>query len=192
MKKKCLFPIILIIFALGCNTQTSNNFGDEVTAEQIVEMINTQQNVLLVDKTIKGNLDFTKTNNKYARTQNVIIADIESSITFVRCEFEDSITAFTSDKETKKGYLTIFEKNLTFSECVFREEVNLRQVEIKGLANFSKSTFEKTASFEGAVFRHHKNFFNNSTFNGEAKFTHSSFYGQVTFMNAVFNLRRLP
>ncbi len=186
MKKIHYFTILLIIFAVGCNSNKSTNFGKEVKAEQIIELLNNGKNILLVEKTIIGDLDFTKIDNKYARTQNIIIANIENSVSFIKCKFEGNIIAFNVD-DSKKGFFSIFEKNLTFSECIFKGEVNFRQTEIKGLSNFSKSTFEKKASFEGVVFNSLNTFFNDVFFEDEAKFTSSSFMGKTTFMNTNFS-----
>ena len=183
MFKKQFLIFILLFFIVSCTN--SNTLGDEISATQIIKLINKNQNILIIDKTIKGDLDFTKIKNTYARSQHIVVADINSSVTFINCKFEGNIIGF-SVNENKSAIITIFKKNLTFTDCEFNGEINLRQNEIKGPVDFSKSIFNKKVSMEGITFWHSDNHFNNTTFNDEVKFSSSTFYGKTTFMESVF------
>ena len=183
MLKKQFLIIIFLFFIVSCTN--SNTLSDNISASKIIKLINKNRDILIIDKTIEGDLDFTKIQNIHARSQQIIVADVEVSITFINCKFEGNIIGF-SVNENKNAIITVFEKNFTFINCEFNGEINLRQNEIKGPVDFSKSIFNKKVSLEGITFWHSNNSFSSTTFNDEVKFSSSVFYGKTTFLESVF------
>jgi len=183
MKKKISIILQIIIFSIliSCNNKPNSEI---IESDKIIQQLNRNMDIQLEGKTISDDLDFTKIDNKYIISKGLSVAEIKNSITFVDCKFEGKIIGF--DISDKIGYTTYFDKNLTFINCQFMDSVNFRQITVNSLVNFSQSTFNSLATFEGAVFKNANNYFVETTFKKEAKFTKSFFYGYVSFMNSIF------
>lgn len=170
---------------MSCNTNVSENTGTDITPNQVIQKINNSENIQFVDKTITGNIDFTEIENIFVRSNAIGIAEINSAITFINCNFKDSIIAF----EVVDEFATIcyFNKPVTFINCTFDKNINFRQSTFKDNVEFSGCTFADETRFEGVFFNGNENNFRESTFEKLAKFTNATFSGDISFMNSVFN-----
>jgi len=181
---KTLQIIILLISVSFCFTNCSNFKDETIKAEDIIKSINKNKDILLIQKTITGDLDFTKIKTAYAMSNQLIIVEIQPSITFIDCKFEGKVLGFNIVNNA--GYCTNFKRNLTFMKCKFADSLNFRQTTIDQTANFSQSEFDKNVSFEGAVFNGSTNYFNETIFRSDARFTNATFNGNAIFIKAVF------
>jgi hypothetical protein len=183
MKIKTIQFLIITVFSLILSCSSSLKTVT-IKSEDVLKLLDKEKDIYLSNKTITGDLDFTKVKKNYPVSKQLIIAEVSNSVTFVDCKFEGKIIGFSSDSTL--GYSTNFEKNLSFVNCEFLDEVNFRQVTINGVANFSQSIFNSKVTFEGAVFYSAANYFVETIYRDEVKFTKSTFYGYTSFLKSVF------
>ena len=74
--------------------------------------------VLVQNKTIEADLDFTKLTNPNMVSVGVLQGKIGSSVTFQNCTFKGKVVGFATDE---KGNMTLtsFGRNVSFLHCVF-------------------------------------------------------------------------
>lgn len=177
--------ILFIFIALyGCNEAQIKSL-DNISSDNIINRINSNSEVVFVNRQIEGNLDFTKVNNIFTNTPALVIANVNSPLTFVECTFTDSIIGFLPDSNF--AYLTSFNMPITFIKCKFEKDVNFRQTIFNSSVTFAQCEFNEEVHFEGSVFYGNLSDFKETTYNKLAKFTNASFYGSANFMNAQFN-----
>ena len=99
-------------------------------------------------------------------------ADIDVPISFINCTFEGKVSGFERDEQMQTQLY--FHSSLSFVNCRFKQEVNLRGISVVGRADFSGSTFEGTTQFESSIFY------------GECSFKSCSFKQEVRFQNTFF------
>lgn len=181
MKNIYLAFIIMLaaIIATSCNAPNSGYANDNkdsvIKAEKIIKWLKSGKNVVLKNKTISGNLDFTKA---YPVNKNIQVSSayVNTELNFINCVFEDSVSAFNIDKDGVTS-VTIFERNVCFLNCEFSKGVIFKQSDFRGRANFDQCQFRGPVSFDGANFR------------TGTSFCSSNFHGEVSFVSAVFNGR---
>lgn len=186
---KCFFSLFFILAVInGCQSGV-NNSSDEISADAIIKSINKGKPIVVVNKTIKGKLDFTKVSDKTIETEGNFRVWINSPITFINCKFTDTVSAygFTMQGKHKINVFVSFNRNVTFTKCEFHKPVYFNESDIIGLANFSGSTFYYDAVFEGGYFRFKNTYFTNALFKGKAKFQRTLFLGDVSFFQSQFD-----
>jgi uncharacterized protein YjbI with pentapeptide repeats len=148
------------------------------------DAIRTGADVFVQDKTIDNDLDFTKLVQGNMISEGVMQGKTAASITFVRCTFKGNVKGFRTDE--KGGmHTTIFGRNLSFLQCKFEKEVNLRGAIVMGRADFTGSTFKGITNFEEVSFQENA-FFSNAIFQAEARFQNSFFTKKANFMQCTF------
>lgn len=163
--------LIALIFG-GCSATSSPSKG--ITTQQIVDKIARQQPVLVENVTFEEDLDFTKLAS-FPETEAVNKVFISSPIFFKGCTFKGKVVAFKQNGNRTSTTVCHFEKNLTFLDCKFQNEINFKAASIVGVACFSKSQFNRTASFEEC------------NFESEALFDHILFATEAYFQNVNFS-----
>ncbi len=197
MTKKRLTYTILLIFV--CFFYSCRENTDKISAKEIIQQINNNERVTILNKTITGDLDFSAVKNANFESLGIIRAYVNASISFINCKFTGQVKACRSEGEKieKLSFYTRFDKNLTFINCQFHQEVNFNEADIVGTANFSSSIFYKKASFEGLFMRNKENYFSEAIFKntlqmqriyslGNLNFLKAEFDGITSFQNAVF------
>jgi uncharacterized protein YjbI with pentapeptide repeats len=177
MKK--LFLLILIPF-LGIAQ-------DKINASEIIDLINSGQDVVLKQKVVIGTLDFTELNNKEKvegkekpRYKSVVAVKLD----FENCEFEDAIIAF-KNLESKEGvygevYTANFDQEVTFKSCVFRNDFSAKYSHFQEKVSFEASSFKEDANFKYAKFKEFAGF-GNILFKEGANFKYAKFYQDADF-----------
>ena len=189
MKNICLAFIIVAValFNTACNPPNSGYANDSkdsvIKAEKIIKWLKSGKNVVLKNKTIVGSLDFT---NAYAVNKNIQVSSayVNTELNFINCVFQDSVSAFSTDKDGL-NFVTIFERNVCFLNCEFAKGVNFKQSDFRGRANFDQCQFRGAVSFDGTNFRTGTSFCS-SNFHGEVSFVSSVFNGRTNFLKTFF------
>lgn len=172
--------MVFAIIQLSCATQNSPSKDDS----SIYDLMKRNQSVYMENQTIDDGIDFTSISNAHPISEGISQIKIQSGITFKNCVFNKSVLAF---KKLENGnmILTAFLGNVSFIDCIFKEEVNFRGSSIYGRVDFTGSTFNSDANFED--FNCHENaFYNQCTFEGTSRFQNAYFNQNANFMNAEF------
>ena len=175
-----LTVLVLGIVSLACTTTATP--GQHISAASVLSKIKNHEPVQLENLTIDGDLDFT-TLTAYPETEGTRKVVIESPVFFKNCVFTGKIVGFSQQKD--QTTLCDFRKNLTFLGCKFNGEVNLQSISVAGIGCFSKSQFNRSASFEGARFNSEA-YFDNLLFAQEAHFQHVHFEKMANFWKSVW------
>ncbi len=122
----------------------------------------------------ENDLDFTTMLSPHLMGEGVYQVTSTSAITFRNCTFKGKVTSYTI-RNDRTITITCFMQSLSFIDCVFEDEFNLRAGSIRGRADFSKSAFLKKSNFE------------ESTFFDDTYFSNCIFYEEARFQNSFFN-----
>jgi hypothetical protein len=161
--------MLIVVILGGCSATSSKG----ITTQQIIDKIARQQPVLIENVTFEEDLDFTKL-AAFPETESVNKVFISSPVFFKGCTFKGKVMAFKQNGNRTSTTVCHFEKNLTFLDCKFQNEVNFKAASIVGIGCFSKSQFNRTASFEEC------------DFGSEALFDHLLFANEAYFQNVNF------
>lgn len=184
-KKKLIYILSFTFFIMhSCTSKqkAASNSGI-VDASQITEDLKAGKNIYLENKTVNGDLDFTDTGVRVKEGAGLWRSYITSGLTFSNCVFTGKVIAYKSEKE--ELILCDFGRNVSFSECQFKEVVSFRESTVRGNCAFSKCFFIQKTSFEGMRFFGEVSF-NGANFAEELRFQNSIFYNRSNFMDAVF------
>ncbi len=174
MKKSLFWIVSLCLLTAGCKANNGNEVNNGISAAGIVNSINKGKAVLIKDKIITDDLDFTKVKRHDVFSSSLEIARIDVPVTFLSCIFMGKVT--TNGQKDNRQVNTLFGSSLTFEACDFRAD-----------ASFDNTTVEGMVNFTGAIFRE-KALFNNVTFNGrQAYFT--AFTSEKHFSMQESNIR---
>ena len=188
--KKILLAFLVIaaaVFNTACNAPNSGYANDSndsvIKADKIIKWLKSGKNVVLKNKTIVGNLDFTKA---YPVNKNIQVSSayVNTEINFINCVFQDSVSSFGQDAGGL-NFVTIFERNVCFLNCEFSKGVNFRQSDFRGRANFDQCQFRGSVSFDGTNFRTGTSFCS-SNFHDEVSFVSTVFNGRTNFLKTFF------
>ena len=189
--QKSIF-LTLFIFCLSLVTTAQKR----INAQEILKAAKSGKTISYKNATIVGVLDFTFMDEaldklpkrkkwwNYNNT-NKVEKQIESSISFINCTFEDDVLAYIPDEDSGYTFTANFEDTTTFKNCTFKEK-----------AMFKYSYFERDASFEGTIFNGDSTFkyanfskgssFKNTSFGESSTFKYAKFNRNVSFEKAVF------
>ncbi|MBL0310481.1 MAG: pentapeptide repeat-containing protein [Bacteroidetes bacterium] len=182
------YHLLFVLFAMpvtfmSCMPQNSIGSGPVIQAGEIIQAIQNGKPVFIENKTVEGDLDFSKLDG-YTESSSMVRSYVAVSVTFISCHFKGKINAYQSnDQETK---VCSFEKNLAFSNCEMDKEVSFQESVISGKANFSSSVFKGKTSFEGTRFLGEA-YFTKSKFEEEARFQNGFYSYKANWMEAVFS-----
>lgn len=122
----------------------------EIESSKIIKLLSRGKDIVLANKKIIGDLDFTKIGIGTEELKGVYTHYITASIVFKNCEFKGKIISSHLSKQIL--HRSFFMKNITFMQCVFEDEVEIKQSTIQGICNFSESVFNRKLSLETSVF----------------------------------------
>ena len=185
MKNLLSISIILFItgFFYGCTVEAKDS---PVTAAKIIKLIEKGKDIYFKDIEIDGDIDFSKIKTRSVESSGTYRAYVQSAVSFVNCTFNGKIIAYSVDENKARSYTT-FTKNLSFQSCTFKDDVIFTETAVEGIVNFSSSSFEKLADFQGVNLKYKDNYFTDVKFKGEAKFQRISCYGNINFKSSVFS-----
>ncbi len=152
MKKAFLGIVFSVIMITGCSANKGDTVNNGISAGSIINSINKGKEVLIKDKIVTDDLDFSKIKRHNVFSSSLEIARVEVPVTFLNCIFMGKV--ITNGMQSERQVNTQFGVSVTFEACDFR-----------GDADFSNSTVDGMVNFTGAIFRE-KALFNNVTFKG--------------------------
>jgi hypothetical protein len=177
---------------------TSNALAQQtVKASDIMRDIKIGKTVSYDNVTITGTLDMTFMNEKLPDLpkkrswwknggSNSVEEQIEGSVSFTNCTFEDNVYAYYHDEDSGYTFIANFENDVNFVNCTFKGEALFKYSNFERNADFNGSKFSKVTTFKYAKFNQNVNFAN-TTFDEDAIFKYSQFRDGVSFNNAKFN-----
>jgi len=192
IKKRTVLSFILVTFLMS-----SNVFAQQtVKASDIMKDIKMGKTVSYDNVTITGTLDMTFMNDKLPDLpkkrswwknggSNSVEEQIESSISFTNCTFEDNVYAYFHDDDSEYTFVANFENDVRFTNCTFKGEALFKYSDFEKNADFSGSKFGDRTTFKYAKFDQNVSFAN-TVFDEDAIFKYSQFRDGVSFNNAKF------
>ena len=111
---------------------------------------------------------------------------IEVTIEFIGCTFQDRVIGWVNDEKNEVSYNAVFQNDVIFSNCSFKDDFLFKYSKFNGKAEFSENKFKKTALFKYADFSQSVSFAE-SIFSKEANFKYTKFPKGVSFENALFS-----
>lgn len=161
MKKLINILTLLIVFISGCSAGNPEEVNDGISGGKILTQINKGKTIIIKDKIITDELDFSKIDNSFIFSSGQKIAVTEVPVTFINCVFLQPVKTVGSD-----GKMTVtcqFEKNLTFENCDFRAEADFSNCVVKGQTNFTGTKFRENVQFGNVAFYGKNHYFSSVT-----------------------------
>lgn len=181
---KYFIPALLFIFLFSgsCKAGTVKEVNNGIAAGKIISDINKGKAVLIKDKIITGDLDFTNVKNQGIFSSSIQIAGVEQSVTFLNCIFMGKIVN-NSEKSGRQARVR-FGSNLTFEACDFRADADFDNITVDGMVNFTGAIFRERALFNNVTFNGRHNYF--TAFTAEKYFSmqESLIDGAIDFFKA--------
>lgn len=192
IKTRTVLYLILFAFILSPSVFAQQT----VQASDIMNDIKMGKTVSYNNVTIKGTLDMTFMNEKLPDLpkkrkwwqnggSNSVKKQIESSISFINCTFEDNVYAYYHDEDSEYTFVANFENDVIFSNCTFKGEALFKYSDFERDANFKDSKFTSRTTFKYAKFYNNVSFAN-SIFDEDAIFKYTQFRDGVSFNNVKF------
>jgi uncharacterized protein YjbI with pentapeptide repeats len=190
--KKLYLLITLVGIVTSLISACSKGVGGDVktaedsviSADYIIEQLIEGKSIKLANKRITGALDFTKAG---LPNSNIAVSAVyvNEEVSFCNCVFDDSVSTYWDDNTLNAAEFTVFLKNVSFQECVFRKGINMRQTDFRGRFDFDVSKVENLADFSGARFGNGVSF-RAANFNGDVFFVSCVFEGRANFFKVFF------
>jgi uncharacterized protein YjbI with pentapeptide repeats len=176
----------MLTFALttgGCSAQNvRKNIRRDIQAADVVACLERGEHIYYDSCTIWGELDFTALRNRNRIASHLTQVYVEPSVTFVGCVFTDRVKA----SDAAAGLSAVFGRNLSFTGCDFRSDVDFAEIDVSGNVFFTGAVFRGKVNMQGAYFRHRKAYFNEAKFEEDALFQNAVFTGDANFMHTTF------
>lgn len=139
------------------------------------------ENIVLNGTIIEEELNLTEIVKMNKFNAKSSYGKVAGDLFFMDCTFKKPFIAYTKNKAGGEDAIQ-FEGNISFINCKFEDEFNIRSCSISGAADFSNTTFKKKANFQDAIFMQRANF-NKAFWIGEAQFQNTRFYHKTNFMD---------
>lgn len=174
LKGPVFFKVVLaftffVFFFMACfrgiaGKESRGSFYDRLRAGQ---------DIFIRGETFEEDVDFSEILGHFIYSGDLSQATCNANIVFEDCTFKGRLTG--SKKNDKGWSSTFFDKNVTFVNCDFEDEVIFRKSVFQRGARFLSNTFFKDVNFEEVSFR------------GAAVFQENHFFEDTRFQNAVFH-----
>lgn len=187
------FVLMLVaLVQISCATQNSST-NEDISMKNLIK---TNQSVYVENQTIDEAIDFTTFLDTHLISEGIYQVKVNSGITFKNCIFNKPVIAFKKI-ENGRVVVTSFQGNVSFIDCIFKDDVTFRGSSIYGRTDFTGSTFNVNANFE-ELKSHENAFFNQCIFEGSLRFQNAFFsqkanfmsiecYDTLSFQNSLFN-----
>jgi hypothetical protein len=182
MKRIILILISVAVLFSSCSAGKHEKTNNGIPASEIIKNLNKGRPVLLKDKIITGDLDFTNVKNQGIFSSSMQIAGIEQSVTFLNCIFMGKV--ITNGMQSQRQVRVHFGSNLTFEACDFRADADFDNITVDGMVNFTGAIFRERALFNNVTFNGRHNYF--TAFSSEKYFSmqESLIDGAIDFFKA--------
>ena len=177
--KQLLIFITIVLFTTCGSTDTHQN------RKNFEKKLRAGKDVFIENETFVDVTDFTTILQSNPVSDILHQTRYVASVTFKNCVFEKAVRGFSNNKDGGKSS-TLFQGNLSFIGCTFKDTVTFRGSAILGKTVFTASMFEKSANFEECTFFQQANF-NRCIFHGELRSQNANFMQQANFMDAEFD-----
>lgn len=181
MRTAILIATIFTTLNISCATGQKNSSSNE---PDMKEQLKNGTNIYFENKTISTDLNFTNLLQPVVESNGINRCYVNSAITFKQCTFKGKITGYATD-QSGKSTMTYFQKSVTFIDCIFEDDINLRGAIFSAPANFQGCSFVKKADFQECHF-YTDAFLNETKYREEAFFQNSVFMKKMILMNARF------
>ncbi len=167
MKKNIFVLFCLLIFISSCSAASSDAVNNGIKSDQVIKTINKGKPLLIKDKIITDDLDFTRISNHEVFSSSLETACTDVPVTFLNCIFMGKVTA--NGLEAGRQVRVHFGRTLTFEACDFRQEVNFDNIIVDGDVNFTGAIFRQQARLNNITFNGRNNWF--TAFSSEKYFS---------------------
>ena len=171
-----------MILGVSCAAGKKNNNGTEMTT--LNEAVHTGKNIFAEDKTFNSEWDILQQVESVTETEAMQRGYVSSSITFKKCVFKGSVSAYKVDK-AGKTFAAYFQKNISFIDCIFEDACNFRGGIFAATCTFQGCSFLKGANFQECTFMNDV-FFNDTKYGDEAQFQNCVMMKKSNWMKARF------
>jgi len=171
MRTAILIATIFTTLNISCATGQKNSSSNE---PDMKEQLKNGTNIYFENKTISTDLNFTNLLQPVVESNGINRCYVNSAITFKQCTFKGKITGYATD-QSGKSTMTYFQKSVTFIDCIFEDDINLRGAIFSAPANFQGCSFVKKADFQEC------HFYTDALLN-ETKYREEAFFQNAVFM----------
>lgn len=182
MKNTFLFLLLIFFFTTSCRADSGNEINNGMAAGEVINSINKGKAVLIKDKIITDELDFSKIKRHDVFSSSLEIARVEVPVTFLNCIFVGKVT--TNGMQSQRQVNTQFGNSLTFEACDFRGDADFNNSTVDGMVNFTGAIFREKALFNNVSFKGRQTYF--TAFTSEKLFSmqESQIEGAIDFFKA--------
>ncbi|KAF5054023.1 Pentapeptide repeat [anaerobic digester metagenome] len=157
MKRYILILMSVVMMSGSCSAGNQEKISNGIPASEIIKSLNKGKPVLLKDKIITGDLDFTTIKKQGVFSSSMQIAGVDQPVTFLNCIFMGKV--ITNGMQSQRQVRVHFESNLTFEACDFRADADFDNITVDGMVNFTGAIFRERAMFNNATFNGRHNYF---------------------------------
>jgi hypothetical protein len=149
--KNALILIGTAVLFLSCfSSQKTQDAPSTITAREIIKQINQGKNISVKNKTIIGDLDFTKIPAKHQIAEYAFKIEIKTPIYFDNCVFEGNIVGFRQD--SMDSYICSFASDVVFSNSRIKGSVDWSHNRFKAFFTFSNNLIESDFNASNAIY----------------------------------------
>jgi len=182
MKNTFIFLLLIFFFTTSCRADSGNEINNGMAAGEVINSINKGKAVLIKDKIITDDLDFSKIKRHDVFSSSIEIARVEVPVTFLNCIFMGKVT--TNGMQSQRQVNTHFSNSITFEACDFRDEADFSNITVDGMVNFTGAIFREKALFNNVTLKGRQAYF--TAMNSEKLFSmqESRIEGSIDFFKA--------
>jgi uncharacterized protein YjbI with pentapeptide repeats len=193
-KSKTMKQIIsLALFLIA--VVTTSVAQTKIKASDIIKQINDGRPVEYNNVVIEGDLDLTDLANRSLKrsstgwfdfgNNDLYESSVDVSLKFSDCTFLGDVLAYYHIERRNETYISHFEKDVVFKNCIFKRASEFKYSEFNGAASFTGCTFNDVANFKYAEFSSGP-LFSNARFESDADFKYTEFPRETSFEKATF------
>lgn len=153
-----------------------------MAAGEVINSINKGKAVLIKDRIITDDLDFSKIKRHDVFSSSLEIANVEVPVTFLNCIFMGKVT--TNGMQSQRQVNTHFSSSITFEACDFRNEADFSNITVDGMANFTGAIFREKAQFNNVTFKGRQAYFTAMSSEKLFSMQESRIEGSIDFFKA--------
>lgn len=175
------FIFILVLAITACSAKRIQN-TNKMT---LIEQLQSGEDIYLRDQDINESIDLTSIINQIPLNSATSVGVVHGNLLFDNCTFKKPFTAYGKSKDFQE-VMTQFKGNVSFINCKFEAEVDLKYATFYAMVDFGNSTFVQKANFQDITAMHRCNF-RGAFWQDEALFQNARFYHKANFMDSKAN-----
>lgn len=176
--------ICLAVFCVACSQKTPLTAQSVLSAASLQQQIKAGQPIVLRNKTIEGDVYFTKAGTIVPLNPDLQQAIIAAPIYFDNCSFTGKVVAYEQEKE--RAFNTRFTSVINFYNCRFEKAVDLQNALFDQGVAFNKSLFKAAVNLQAIKINGDLSM-EAAVFNSGAQFQESVIRGMFWARDAVIN-----